>query len=319
MEVNLTLAHIGLSTVLFLCMNWIGKHSVNAGYIQMSVFVKKDEAPAFNLLYRSFAPVVFITLASAISYTLKLDWIVKDIYLVVVYHAAIRLIFNLLTGRGLLLNWNMQFAYIFLSITGAYYVYSNLIIDKSFFFPEAKDIGNALWLGVLGFIYHTCNSVRLSDHKTIKRKENYLSSMYLTYKMLYGQIIDDIVENKKQERLVYAVLIYENFNRPKVYRLIENMLFHVGLAKTLGIMQVTTDKYINDRESVTLGSTKIVYDFNMAKNCQYGDRAVRWAVLKAYNPDDDYISEVDKIENELKKLFYTEPEHHFNEYADESC
>ncbi|TOO43718.1 hypothetical protein CGH36_16305, partial [Vibrio parahaemolyticus] len=146
MNIELFFIHAILAMVLFLCMNWIGKHSINAGYIQMSVFVKTDEAPAFNFLYRSFAPVVFITLVSAACYVAKQDWVVTDIYMVVVYHAVFRLGFNILAGRARLLNWGMQIAYILLSVGASYYVYANLILDKSFFFPEPKDIGNALWL-----------------------------------------------------------------------------------------------------------------------------------------------------------------------------
>ena len=321
MDTDLVLAHAGLAVILFLCMNWIGKHSLNAGYIQMSVFVKTDEAPAFNFLYRSFAPIVFITLVSALAYKLKLEWIVSNIYLVVIYHSVFRLGFNLLTGRARLLNWGMQLAYILISTGGAYYIYSNLIIDKAFFFPAGKDIGNALWLGVIGFIYHTCNSVRASDAKTRKRKEGYLNATYLKYKKLYGKIINDTSENEKQESLIYSVLIYENFNRPQVYRLVENLLFFFGLAKTLGVMQVTTEDFINDRESVVLGSKKIVSDFNAIKDHpeqRYGYWPVRRLVLKSYNPDDDYISEVARIDDELKKLFYLKKETNFDPSDSES-
>lgn len=323
MEVSLIGAHLGLSVMLFLCMNWIGKHSLNAGYIQMSVFVKTDEAPAFNFLYRSFAPVVFITLVSALSYTFKQDWLVEKIYMVVVYHAIGRLVFNVLTGRGALLNWSMQVAYIVVSASVAYYIYSNLIIDKAFFFPEAKDIGNALWLGVLGFIYHTCNAVRFSDTKTKKRKDNYLKITYQKYKELYGSLIEDIAQNNNQERLIYAVLIYENFNRPKLYRLVENVLFLFGLARTLGVMQVTTDKFINDRESVKLGSIKIVNDYQLAvekDKSYYSDWwSIRRFILKSYNPDDDYIYEVVRIDNELESLFYKDIKRLPNDYIDEQC
>ncbi len=288
----------------------------------MSVFVKTDEAPAFNFLYRVFAPVVFITLASAALYSLKQDWVVFNIYLVVVYHAFFRLAFNVLTGRAKLLNWGMQIAYILASVFSSYYVYSNLILDKAFFFPEPKDIGNALWLGVIGFVYHTFNSVRITDVKTKRRKENYLIGVYNHYSKIYGSTIESIVKDKEQEALVYAVLIYENFNRPKAYRLIENILFFFGLAKTLGIMQVTTDRYINDLESVILGAEKIVSDYELAQTThesQYGNWGVRRIALKAYNPDDDYIFEVQQIYTDVYSNFYRVDEDQPEELSSEAC
>lgn len=307
MEMELVLAQVTLAILLFLCINWIGKHSLNSGYVQMSAFVKTNEAPAFNFLYRSFAPVVFITLASAILYALNMDYFVSNIYMTVVYHSALRLAFNILVGRSLLLNWPMQIGYALVSISVAYYVYSNLIIHKSFFFPEPKDIGNALWLGVAAFIYHTCNSVRLSDVNIHKRKNNYLKKSYEKYKYLYGEIISRTAECENQESLIYAVLIYESFNRPKLYRLIENILFFLGFAKTLGVMQVTTDKYIDDFQSVELGSERIINSFRIAQkhpSATHGCWVVRNLILRDYNPDNDYIDEVIMIDEIIKKEFY---------------
>ncbi|EJL6637527.1 hypothetical protein NMS59_003654 [Vibrio cholerae] len=74
-------------------------------------------------------------------------------------------------------------------------------------------------------------------------------------------------------------------------------------------MQVTTDKYINDLESVVLGCEKIVKDFELAKkhnDAKYGDWSIRREVLKAYNPDIDYIYEVDRIHEDIKQSFYQE-------------
>ena len=82
MEIALILAHTTLAAALFLCLNWIGKHSLNSGYVQMSTFVETNQAPAFNFLYRSFAPVVFITLISAALYATNLDYFVSNIYMV---------------------------------------------------------------------------------------------------------------------------------------------------------------------------------------------------------------------------------------------
>lgn len=276
----------------------------------MSVLAKADEAPAFNFLYRVFSPIVFITLASAISYKLQQDWLTERIYLVVIYYFALRIFFNLATGRGRLLNWGTQFAYISVSLPISYYVYDTLIKHKDFLFPTPKELGSALWLAIVAYAYHTFNSIKLSNERTRTRKASYLKHRYENYKKLYGTIIEGIAETKKQEALIYAVLIFEAFNRPKLYRLIENVLFHFGISKTLGIMQVTTGRYIDDKESVRLGATKIVKDHLQAKlniearrypgNCI----TVRREVLALYNPDDDYINEVDDIYEEIINKFY---------------
>src|SRR5688572_25518961 len=100
-----------LGIILFFIVNWIGKHSYSVGYISISVFVQTEEAPAFNYLIRVLTPIVYIIVAAAILYSLNLDRYVINFYLVNVYYLIFRLIFNLITGRGLLLNWSRQFLY----------------------------------------------------------------------------------------------------------------------------------------------------------------------------------------------------------------
>ena len=64
--------------------------------------------------------------------------------------------------------------------------------------------------------------------------------------------------------MVYAIMIYENFNRPKFVRWIEYVHFLVNTKPhTLGIMQVTTSKWINDRQSIILAIEKILTSFFM--------------------------------------------------------
>jgi hypothetical protein len=312
MELKIIFAHASLSILLFFLLNWIGRHSIKAGYIQMSILAKADEAPAYNFLYRAFSPVAFITVSSSLLYKAGLDWIVEDIYLVVIYYFAFRLTFNIATGRALLLNWVTQILYVIVSVPVSYYVYENLILHKEFLFPDTKEIGSAVWLAIIVYVYHTCNNVKLSTQRTKARKENYLQVRYQSYYSLYGKIIEEIAESKCQECLIYAVLIHEAFNRPKIYRLIENALFYLGLAKTLGIMQVTTKTFINDEESVRLGAKKIVNDHLQAKlkveSSKYpgGSWAIRRKVLESYNPDSEYINEVTRLYDQIVDLFYPE-------------
>ena len=182
MELNLIYTHIGLSIVLFFLLNWVGHHSVHVGYIRMSILAKADEAPAFNFIYRAFSPVAYITVMSAIFYKFELDWIVQDIYFVTIYYFIFRLFFNLITGKGMLLNWVTQLAYICVSIPLSYYVYDTLILHKEFLFPSAKEIGSVVWLAIVAYAYHTYNSVKLSDKRTKERKSKYLENRYQQYK-----------------------------------------------------------------------------------------------------------------------------------------
>ena len=51
--------------------------------------------------------------------------------------------------------------------------------------------------------------------------------------------------------LLYAIMIVENYNRPPLIRMVENLKFRMSHKRmSLGIMQVKTDKMIDDKESI---------------------------------------------------------------------
>ncbi len=300
------MVHIALAIILFIIVNWFGKHSSYKGYMQISIFAKRDEAPAFNFVYKAFAPVVFITIVSALFYIFWLDFLIKEIYFVVIYYFLFRIFFNIITERALLINWFTQIAYIIVAIPSSYYVYSNFIVYKDFFFPTPEELGSVIWLGIIAYLYGTLNNIEFSNIKTINRKTKYIEKKYKKYKSNYGDIIGKYVHNNAQEALVYAILIFESFNRPKIFRIIESVLFTIGKAKTLGIMQITTDKYIDDKKSVELGTQKIVKDTkNLLDNEEYTNYQTRRAAIKSYNSDSDYINEVNLLYNQIYNDFYS--------------
>ena len=108
---EILLVQIILGVGLFFLINWIGKHSYSIGYMEISIFVKTEEAPALNFLIRVLTPIVYIIIVSTSLYYFGLDKFVWNIYLVNIYYILLRLIINLATNRGLLLNWYRQFLY----------------------------------------------------------------------------------------------------------------------------------------------------------------------------------------------------------------
>lgn len=316
--------HFALAIALFFVMNWIGRHSIPFGYMQLSMFVRADEAPAFNFVFRVLTPVVYLLLVSAALYSLKLDLFTEDIYLVVAYYLIFRLAFNVIAGRSRLLNWPLQFVHIILSFTLSWIAYQHVIIEKSHFLPDLATISNELWIIIIGFIYVLFNQVRLTRAATEKRKQTYLRHRYQLYKRKYGDIVARKAPSRKVEALIYAVMIYEAFNRPKLYRLLEAILFRFGLSKTLGVMQVTTQRHVSDEESVETGSELISGAYSAAMQSPEDPvtkwmsaasmdpdmlsrleehRAIRETLLK-YNKSGQYASEVETLYELIRREFY---------------
>ncbi|SEG42339.1 hypothetical protein [Flavobacterium urumqiense] len=302
---------ITFGVVLFFLINWIGKHSYSIGYRGISIFVKAEEAPALNFLIRVLTPIVYLIIISSALYYFNLDKYVTNIYLVNIYYIIFRLLFNLVTSRGKLLDWYRQALYWSTIIIISYFVYDKIIRIKENILPDFTTIANELWIIILIFIFQLTNNIRFSQDGTVRRKENYLKSRYRHFNNLYGELIKDITKNEALESVAYSILIYEDFNRPKVIRLIENIKHRFSdKSHTLGVMQVKSDKLINDRESIMLGTTKIVNscDRYIKENSVDGEKVYEWNVINSiiadYNVGSEYLYEVNELSYEIRKIFY---------------
>jgi hypothetical protein len=308
---EILLVHIILGVGLFFVINWIGKHSYSIGYMEISIFVKTEEAPALNFLIRVLTPIVYIIIVSTSLYYFGLDKFVWNIYLVNIYYILFRLIFNLVTNRGLLLNWYRQFLYWTAIIVISYFTYEKLIKVKANILPDFTTVANELWIIILIFIFQVANNLRFSQEATQKRKDNYLKSRYTYFKRFYGQLIKDLTNNEILESIVYAIIIYEDFNRPKIARQVENLKFRLTKKpQTLGVMQVSSDKLISDLESVKLGTEKIVnaykkYLENPTENSgDYFDWYAKDFIISDYNAGTSYNGEVSELADTIKNTFY---------------
>lgn len=279
--------------------------------MEISIFVKTEEAPALNFLIRVLTPIVYIIVASTTLYYFHFDKYVWNIYLVNIYYIIFRLLFNLLTNRGLLLNWYRQFLYWAAIIVISYFTYEKLIKVKANILPDFSTVANELWIIILVFIFQISNNLRFSQDATQKRKDNYMKSRYNHFKKLYGPIIKNLTQNEILESIAYAILIYEDFNRPKIARYMEEIKFRLtNKPHTLGVMQVRTTKIITDTESVKQGTQKIVDAYNkyLETTTEQGGEYFDWYatnyIIQDYNKGTSYGSEVNELHDIVKKQFY---------------
>jgi hypothetical protein len=308
---EILLAHIILGIGLFFLINWIGKHSYSIGYMEISIFVKTEEAPALNFLIRVLTPVVYIIITSTILYYFRLDKYVWNIFLVNIYYVVFRLLFNLITNRGLLLNWYRQFLYWGAIIVISFFTYDKLIKVKTNILPDFTTVANELWIIILIFIFQVTNNIRLSQDGTFKRKQNYLKSRLSYFKTLYGKLIKEATKNEALEAVVFAILIYEDFNRPKVARVIENIKQRLTKKPhTLGVMQVKSDKIISDLESVKLGTAKVVNAYQQyldkltKEKGEFYEYSAYYEIIANYNGGSSYQTEVADLISIIKENFY---------------
>lgn len=300
-----------LGVLLFFIINWIGKHSYSIGYMEISIFVKTEEAPALNFLIRVLTPIVFIIICSSILYYFKLDKYVQNIYFVNLFYILFRLLFNLITARGLLLNWYRQALYWTAILLISYITYDKIIKVKSNVLPDFTTIANELWIIIMVFIFQVANNVRLSPESTEKRKAKYLEKRYIHFKRKYNDIIVSILNDKFLETIAYSIIIYEDFNRPKIARFFERAnQFITNKPHTLGVMQVQSKEIISDSQSVKLGCEKILKSYKKyvkklkKKNEEYQSWLALIVIVANYNGGSRYQEEVRMLQSDIEKKFY---------------
>jgi len=286
---------IALAIFLFYALNWIGKYSSAFGYLQLSMFVRSDAAPAFNFILRTLTPTVFIVLVASVCFAFHIDRVVPGLWLVVVYYFAFRVLYNLVLGRGLLLNWLSLSVQIVAGIAAAYLAYRHLILPRRPLFPDLDKIGNELWIMVALFLYAIFNKVRTSGEASARRKNNYLRSRFKVLKEQFDVLISDQFPNKYMELVTYAILIHETFNRPWAAQTVERVLFPWG-SHTIGPMQVYTETRLSDTESVRKGVGLLRDHFKTTIHELVGQQATQSEVIRLslakYNRDENYIRDI---------------------------
>jgi len=306
-----------LALALFFIVNWIGKHSYSAGYTSVTMFVQNESAPAFNFVLRVFSPIVYIIIVSAFLYSLNLDLIVAKFYLVSAYYIFIRLAFNGLQARLKLLNWNRELIYITAIMALSYFAYDKFISVKKNILPDFSNVANELWIIIILFVYKILNELDINNGATDTRKNNYLDARFNEFKAKYGRIVNKELDNDKLRAMAYAIMIHENFNRPPLVRLIENISFRLsGKPHTLGIMQVHSKQFINDKQSVVQGVLKIrkAFESYSTKSIQeelqyFNDYSAMMAIASDYNTGDEYTETVTDLAEKIVSRHYKNSTH----------
>lgn len=98
-----------------------------------------------------------------------------------------------------------------------------------------------------------------------KQQSRYLRDQFGRLNMRFGSIVRAHVLSRDVEALAFAVMIYEGFNRPRIYQWIERyILFPLGRCHTLGPMQIRTTEAVDDSEAVVRGMRQLSRDYTEA-------------------------------------------------------
>lgn len=214
----------------------------------------------------------------------------EDIFMVIVVEAICQLIYiSYFLEKNFFNKEDKYLSFYVVKIILAFFINQELINKVKDVFLSGDDFKIIIWLCIIVYLYQFFKG-RESIHKTDK-KETVISkeSIALSFtklKLIYGE---NIASDRKL--VIYAIMIFNHYKRPKVFRIIDSISFKItNKPRKLGIMQVMSKKYINDYESIDIVSKKIdklyeknkddikvinLYDKSNGKEIQYIYEEVR--------------------------------------------
>jgi len=300
------LIHFSLALFLFIIQNWIGDRAYSKGYIRFSLLDEKDEAHSLNFVIKVFGPIVYLILIVAALQYLKIESYNKDIINVIYYYLFFRLFVIFLYERLRIVNWVRIISYYLTILLVANIVYDKFINSVGDLLPDFSQLKNEIWLLIIVFVYQLGNGITeslpenelqeqsrafLPELKPRKRK--YILRKYKQFVNKYGaQIKNNPIQNPNINIVIYSILIYENFNRPRFIRFLERIWVRIVKRKvSQGIMQIGSSIPITDEQSIVLGIesfNKLLADFNM----EDFDNVYLRSLIKLHCPDRKYIRQI---------------------------
>ncbi len=214
--------------------------------IPLSLIMIKVEKKKDSFLYACVIPVIYIIIIAALIPALK-----KNIYLIPIFEIFIRNFYITNINEELNNSKKTIFSSI-ISILLVIFMYNYFIVKVKNVLPTPEEIRPFIWLIILFIIYSISrdNSIKtITNIKSLQGKNEYILMQYAKYKARYEKVINS--KNDTINKLIYSLMIFKNYQQPKIYRNINNYIKHL-LNKEVkyGVLEVASPTPINDEESI---------------------------------------------------------------------
>lgn len=317
----MTLTHLAINLIFALLLlfinglfgKWKQRRSDVFHYASFKFAEITEDNFADNFFQLLIHPAIFLAIVSAILQYFSYNCLVRSLWLVVPLYWALRFVVALFQGMLRFLNLGFQLVLFVCSVLiseGTFFlIILPLLDDKKQIFIDLEQFRDAFWFAVLcfiakfiwdlakqGMIGSTVYPPGKMSKEIIRRYDKY----YFKYIEFIDKCIDrecqfhSPLQRESFRCMVFSIMIYESYNRPIMFRVMEYVIKFFCPRKTmsLGIMQVQTDRMISNKTSILLAVRKLYKVFSAGEGAEAIDEAI-----DDYNPSPDYF-------NEVKTIFY---------------
>lgn len=321
MDLFLVIYNALLALVLFFLNGQLGKlqYGISEPLFRYGKFTfgpVDGQSFSGNFFQKIVNPAVYLAIIAAITQRFLPAEFLDSLWLLIPIFWLYRLVFMILRNVFPFLNLKYEAAALLLSLTLGEGTLFGIILplarqNEQILIPVTA-LRDALWYAVLAYLLKTAWDImrNLFEGESLypdQCRENIVMRRYDKFSRKYGEFILTSVSacseaplstalREQVLRLIYAVMIYEDYNRPVLIRLGERILkatFFRRRTMSLGIMQTQTSRLISDRDSIALAIPRLLVPFLQDQIDPVS------SAISDYNPDDEYFTEVSAIYNIL--------------------
>ena len=287
MSIKTLLIYIGSSIILNVILNKLEKK-------------KKD-----NLIDYIVISNIYILILSGIFEIYGLTNNNDNIFIIILFQVLGKILYLTLIRERTILKNNDYNLKKYLITLGIGYLINILIINKvDNIFPNTETIKLLIWLFIIGYglFYIKKNidiKVPVDNNVSFYQDREYIVMQYAKYKNKYYNLVSS--KNETVNKLVYSMMIYENYNKPELIRKIDVLkyrLFHEE--GKFGIMQIEKKQPITDDESINIVRSKLERINSTNIKDKKSDLEIAKILIKKYYKKDN--NEVMAIYQEIKKF-----------------
>ena len=246
-----------------------------------------------NKINSIIIPSIYIIVVSALIPVVK-----ENIFLIVIFEIFIRNFY--ITSVINRQNETGPLAFItesIVSIALSLFVYNYFIGQVETVIPNPEDIKSFVWFLIILYLVYlyslsTKNKVKEEKAKTLQLRTEKTIMQYAKFKNKYSNIVNS--KNSLINNLTYAIMIYQDYKTPKIYRNIKAYIGAVTKQETkYGIMQIPSYNRINDEDSIKITIEKF-------------EKALKNTKLKETERIEMLLADIKQEEKEMIKNIYQE-------------
>ena len=204
--------------------------------------------------------ILLLMITSGIFYQWALNY-TDNIFLVFVFLMIVDVIYNsYFVERDFFDREEGNVLYYICLFLAGFFVNQYFINQVNRVFLTGEDLRLILWSFMILFCYRFCKKqdifARIPKTSGTGMSREMILTNYTKLKYQYYDTCD--YGDKTLSNLVYAIMIFENHRRSKILRDYDYFVFRLkGDKRKLGIMQIESDKFISDVDSIELAFKKI--------------------------------------------------------------